>query len=245
MLNASGNVLNSKIDTNHKIVIILCDDISYSGTQLAGHINPSDFGAGSLIGQYFKFQSNTYVFLNIIGILPDGISNVLNQFEDLHNLIIPKYALQFKGKSTSVKNFLTNLTHSSDYNNYLKLNDCYVLVLDTTTTPASIKLSSKLQHEYQYFNNTTILDLSLIYPFQKYPDGMSTFTKLCYIKNIDNNIIALNVNKFIDQLKISERDFCTHIQDNIDLYDLLTTLNVSASKSNKLIKYIVSNYHAP
>ena len=228
------------IDTDKNILIILCDDISYSGTQLGKHINESPFGVPNYYPGYNfyekrKLNNRIRIFLNIIGLLPEARRVVTSQFNNQSNLILPQHIISFTGNIT-VNDVIEKNARDNGLtkNMFLKLFDCWVL----NRTANSIILESKFIKE-NLFNNDELTSLSLVYPFQKYPDALSTYSKLCYIKNF-NKMITLDVDNFITKFNITPEKFCQKISDGIDLKTLLRQLEIP--NSDAIVMNIFSNY---
>ena len=225
------------IASDKKILIILCDDISFSGSQLATHINETDFGPG--FGEYQKNKLNLNnrikIFLNVIGLLPSAKKLITNQFTNIQNLIIPTSIINLNDVVTIDKLINSQATlNNRSRGNYLKLIDCYVLLRNKDT----IILESKLKVE-NIFNDNNYLDLDLIYSFQKYPDAQSTYIKLCYIRNF-NKMLSLNVKKFLIKFQIKEELFCEKIRHDMDLKILMETFKIVNPEN--IIKIIYENY---
>ena len=227
------NILDDNVEKNikeeigiaadKKILIILCDDISFSGSQLATHINETDFGPGFSEYQKNKLNLNNRIkiYLNVIGLLPSAKKLITNQFTNIQNLIIPTSIINLNDVVTINKLINSQATlNNMSRGNYLKLIDCYVLLRNKDT----IILESKLKVENS-FNDNNYLDLDLIYSFQKYPDAQSTYHKLCYIRNF-NKMLALNVKKFLIKFQIKEELFCEKIRHDMDLKILMETFKI-------------------
>ena len=230
---------------NKKPLIIFCDDISYSGNQLSSHINssPDDPGMPGVVhgrrrelNYPLNLNSNIRIFLNIIGLLPEALLNIQSQFSNQINLIIPRKTIKFDQPITVqdlINREATNEGLSAE--DFLKLNDCWILKIDRSSL--SINLESKFTTE-NLFDNNNHNSLSLIYPFHKYPDGQSTYSKLCYIRNFDN-MITLNVDKFFELYPITQQIFCTKISHNVNLRTLLTELQIYLKIDSSIIDTII------
>jgi hypothetical protein len=235
LINTSGTVnsQNLPINPSKNILFIFCDDISYSGNQLSRFINDTNiFEPGSLVGQYLKLDSKIKIFLNIVGLLPEAKQLIKKQFQNDKQLIIPTSTIIFSGTITLddfMKEKATNQSISLE--NFKKLNDCWILL----KTSDSIILESKLTVEYSKSTNR-----SLIYPFHKYPDGQSTYMNLCYIKTLDN-MISLDISKFLSNFSIKPNDFCKNISNQINLKVLLNSFNIS--DAHQITQNIFDNYN--
>ncbi len=240
LLNDRGDIKIPGIPLDKKVLLILCDDISYSGTQISGHINKSSFGVPNYYPDYGLFNKivlnpRIKIFLNVVGLLPPADNLIRSQFTNLSNLIIPTNIIRFTG-NLSVNDIINLKARESGLtvNNYKKLNDCWVLLRSGST----IKLESKFSAENS-LNSQSSTELSLVYPFQKYPDGLSTYSKLCYIKTF-NGMLTLNVENFLREFNITPDIFCRNISDNVSLNDLLRDCGVGNHDS--IVSNIISNY---
>jgi hypothetical protein len=258
VIEKSGDIFNIKDSLNIKkdanVLIIFCDDISYSGKQLATHINDnsmhyikdqfprgitSGFSTEYRIYNKLKFNDKIKIFLNVCGLLPEAHDLIVKQFEIRDQLIIPSEVIKFKG----ILNLNELIKDQADKNNqskdqFIKLNDCYILNKDDKKLVLESQFKTHLQIDKHDINI-----LSFVYPFHKYPDALSTYNKLCFIKRFDN-LLSLNVKMFIQEYNITEEDFCTFVKNsNINLGDLLEQANVDKYTSAKLIKKIRENYN--
>ena len=195
---------------NKNIILIFCDDISYFGSQLCAHLSPTEMGVSVIQLQQSmemplqprQLNKRITYFLNLVGVLQDAFRNINKEIT--RNVVIPKSTIKFLDENTKVSNILDKLE------NY-RMNDCIILTIDNN----EIKLTSMLD---TYFTNSetkitsssldTIKNLSLVYPFHKYPDAQSTFGNLCRIKGIKK---IINIEKFcnnnaslIKNIKINE-----------------------------------------
>lgn len=241
LLNDRGDIKIPEIPLDKKVLLILCDDISYSGTQISGHINKSSLGVPNYYPDYGLFNkivlnSRIKFFLNVVGLLPPAYNLIRIQFTDLSNLIIPTSVIRFTG-NLSVDDIikLKAREFGLTIENYKKLNDCWVLI----RTGETIKLESKFSAENS-LNSQSSAELSLVYPFQKYPDGLSTYSKLCYIKAF-NGMLTLNIENFLREFNITPDIFCRNISDNVSLNDLLR--NCGVRNYDSIVSNIISNYN--
>lgn len=246
-----GNIFNlkSSLCIRKNAVIIFCDDISYSGSQLSEHVNnirmyyPPDqkdnyFGYGKQNGKLLELNSNIQIFLNLIGLLPDAHDLIRAQFKNINTkqIIIPKATIYFSGIVTIDQLIQDEASKQQlTINQFLKLNDCYTL----NRTEKSIILESQFTNHLR-FNKSSITNLSLVYPFNKYPDGQSTYSKLCFIKYFDN-LLTLNVDMFINTFSIDSTTFSN--ENNIDLKQLMEKFKVEDAES--LVNDIISKYEDP
>ena len=243
-----------KIDASKKVLIIFCDDISYSGNQLARHVNDlslhvNDFPAGVFPGydmqqnyHKIKFNNEIKIFLNLCGLLPAARRLIGSQFKEDSQLIIPPEVKIFKG-ILNLNNLIDDKASKTNQSkeNFIKLNDCYIL----NRGESNLVLESQFNKHLQ-INNGDINVLSFVYPFHKYPDAQSTYTKLCFIKRFDN-LLSLNVEEFRKTYNIiDESNFCSFVQSSaIDLGNLLKDAKVDDAVSANLIKKIRDNYDEP
>ncbi len=224
-----------------KAVLIYSDDVSYSGNQLSGHVNPHPiFGLAGYeydINIPSTLSPNIKFFLNIVGLLPSAYTQVRRQFGNPdNNLIIPTSVLRFSSNDpyVSVENFF-NFKYGRNWRNIIKLNDCYILTKKVETN--IIILTPVLNYEYN-FNNQSILDLSLVIPFNKYPDGQSTFGKLCYIRSKQPGLVTLNIDNFLTTFGKTSEDFLRFY--NTDLNTMLRNLDIP--KYETIIKNLYNNF---
>ncbi len=240
LLDKNGNIKIPEIPLGKKVLLILCDDISYSGTQLATHINASPFGVPSFYPKYnllnkIVLEPRVKIFLNVVGLLPPANDLINSQFTDLSNLIIPTSVIRFNG-NLSVDDIINLKARELGLtiNQYKKLNDCWVLLRAGET----IKLESKFSAE-NFFYSEDYTRLSLIYPFQKYPDALSTYSKLCYIKAF-NGMLTLNVENFLREFNITTDTFCRNISNNISLNEFMCDCGIE--NYNSIVSNIILNY---
>jgi hypothetical protein len=200
------------IDKDKNIILIYCDDISYSGDQLSKQIAPYDknLAFSRIDGGKPAMILNPKIkyFINLVGILPIALTRIREEFAN-NNLIVPTNIIKFEGLCTTVR---AALVSCGEY----RKNDCIIL---TKSTDNEIKISSMLDYYFMKYEvrstiQTNMLS-SLVYPFHKYPDAQSTFGNLCRIKGIKNNEKIINVEKFINKFCGGNMKIFNTMSDNI------------------------------
>ena len=243
--------LKSSLCIRKNAIIIFCDDISYSGSQLAEHINDINMyytldqkdkhsGYGYAVeysdkgyDKQLELNPNIQIFLNLIGILPTAHNLIKSQFKNTTQLIIPIATICFSGIVTLDQLIQDEASKQQlTINQFLKLNDCYTL----NRIKKSIILESQFTTHLR-FNRPSTTELSLVYPFNKYPDGISTYSRLCFIKYFDN-LLTLNVDMFINTFSIYSTTFSN--ENNIDLKQLMEKFKIEDAES--LVNDIISKY---
>ena len=157
------NTIKCKI--SKKIIFIICDDVSYSGQQLAEHLTT---------GGEINLHNKNKIFLNIIALLPTAIETIKMFFQDIErDLIIPKKVILIKDTDScsSIERCLINI-FGKNYRNDLNLMDCYVLNKGKAIGEIFItKLFDDMTFGPDYVSRNSI-NISLVYLFQKYPDRL-------------------------------------------------------------------------
>ena len=243
----SGIKNNLGIDIEKNIILIYCDDISYSGSQLSFQISAeesgifymtrTDAGKGKMpLNPKIKF------FINLVGILPDALSKIENEFANKDNLIIPNSTIRFK--NDKVENILKKL------GNY-RTNDC--IILRKNDNEDEIELSSMMDEYFVNNNKTTkdiksVMALSLVYPFHKYPDAQSTFGNLCRIKGIKKDEKIINIDKFIEKFCDNDKKLIENIKFGElpkKLSELFDKVKHDKSKYLEIMTKILANWDIP
>ena len=198
ILNYEGEITKiryeGELKSNNKIIIILCDDVSYSGTQLLEHLIP----------QKIKINfsdSDIKIFLNIVGLLPKAQKNILSCFINPSDLIIPKSVIIIKEEEScsSFRRCLLN-TKGIEYLKNINLKDCYVLEKRNDKI-----FINKLFYDIRLLHDTK--ELSLLCLFYKYPDEYSTFPTFCRIPILSGKKILLNLDIFKKNKKFVTYDW--------------------------------------
>ena len=165
-----------KYGREEKVLIVLCDDVSYSGNQLSSHINSKLTGGlqnsfyvlniGDLSKKLSFLNPNMKYYLNIIGYSETAKNAIEKQFKssDISSrLIYGSGALYFSNSElfSSMRKYLTEKYRTS-YRDTILLNSSYSI----------IKKDDKLYVVKENIINHAehMLDLSLIILFQKYPE---------------------------------------------------------------------------
>jgi hypothetical protein len=195
---------------NQKLLFILCDDISYSGSQLSSHINPEKnniFGDASLELDP-KFIYNVFgnkddaIFLNIIAYLKKAKDKIMRNFEgaEMQKKVI--FGNNLKPLNINLKIILDKLANEEKktIDKLIAENDLYILQYNSSKKIFCIKrvfydefqINFKKDDEDKKKNK---IELSLIYPFFKFPDDLSTVQMLCRLENYKNNIYAIDMEK--------------------------------------------------
>jgi hypothetical protein len=174
------------------LIIILCDDFSYSGSQLSGHlvkgsgkplpkiIKPTIMNQNNNYNGKMQFDTNVKFFFNIIGLTNKAETLIRNEFDypDLH-IILPKSIIK---NSIILNDILKGFTPEHIYDN-----DIFIL----HNSYDYITIQS------QFYQICADVDLALVLPFHKYPDYVSTVQFLCKFKTLKDQII-------IDQNKLND-----------------------------------------
>ena len=168
------------------LIFIIIDDFSYSGNQLAGHLVCGKFGPldkkkldmSSIYDGKMQFDTKIKYYLNIIGMTDTAEKLIKNEFEypDLH-LIIPKAIIKVTAKFSDILKSFTD--------QYIIENDLYILRFHGPKNNGKIGISSEF---YNIFKTNE--ELSLVIPFHKYPDIVSTVQFLCAFRTYDNSYIV-------------------------------------------------------
>ena len=190
----NGNIKSSEKDLiDKRILIIICDDITYSGKQLSGYINPINLGDGpsTALGEGgvscgtsgpVNLNPNIRIYLNLIGYTSNAKNRCDKEVKNSEQLIYPVSSVSTHPKFDDIINQLaTTARISSD--DLIKRNDLYILRKNRDNLKVSRELfTNSLKKETQY----------LTYPFFKYPDATSTVSYLCRIETYNDNIYTLN-----------------------------------------------------
>jgi hypothetical protein len=227
-----------------KVLIILCDDVSYSGRQIYEHIATEYNEFFDPIYKKRNFNQNVKIFLNVVGLLPKALKQINKAFYNSPstNLIIPKntFLPSETEKYTNIKILIESLLEGSEtIDNFLKLNDCYTLIRNEDIISLKSKMTVDGMFDYRSSLGSVSLEQSLVYLFMKYPDAQSTYGKLCSIEFLEN-VLTLNVDKFITTFSLTNKLFCDHINDNMTILDLLKKLEVPEAEA--IVKNIIDNY---
>lgn len=214
------NILDYDSNNPPHFLFIICDDITYSGNQISSHFEPKlSYGKDK-----FKIADNIHIYLNFIAFLPQAIIKIKSVIES-KNLIIPKNSIQINKNDScsSVNQFIKNNNINK------KLYDSYIIIKDGN----KYSLVSQLDN---YLYNPKA---SLVYPFYKYPDHVSTFTNICFVKNMNSNIKVLNVDNFNKYFEIDDNSFIENFNDDLEVF----IINIIKDENKvKNIIYQISEY---
>ena len=209
-----------------KTLIIFCDDFSYSGSQL--NINMTGLDSTISVHDYkisfrYSIAKNVLFFLNIVGYTRDAYLKIKSVFSNsLQNV---KFARRCIERNVRLQDIINDYlrTKLMINNNYIKDNDFYVME----------KIDGKIIVKPQFKEAFDKIDnLTMIYPFHKYPDIISTTSVLCRIKTMENKYY-FDLSEFkkiyprINTLIKSEEDF--------DLFKIL--------RHEPAIKFLLDNWN--
>jgi hypothetical protein len=191
-----------------KILLLFCDDVLYSGSQIAGQISGWSVGLikhnGTLdVSNHPKLS----VYLCIVGATELAFNKVKNTWSDRDKIIMPNHII----KPKSINEILRMM--EIDINNRKKISTDYdMLVIKKETIQEFPPIES---YVIESLFNTMLgldvtknsLELTGTYLDMKYPDSLSTLPTLCKI-NISGNVEFLydklseaNKAKLDDKLK--------------------------------------------
>ena len=193
------NIINYETYNSPQFLFIICDDITYSGNQISTNFQPKlSYGKNK-----FDIPSNFYIYFNFIAFLPQAITKI-NSVIESKNLIIPQNSILIKDDDScsSVNQFIKNNNINT------KLYDSYIIK----------KNNNKYILESQINNYLYNTKASLVYPFYKYPDHVSTFTNICFVKNMNSDIYVLNIDNFNKYFNIDNDKFILHFDYNLEIF---------------------------
>ena len=192
------------VPSGKRCLIIFCDDFSYSGKQLADHIN------SPYKNKKVERNDNIKYYLNIIGWTFGAKNRIISEFEKSEDSLIigtNSISISEKASENSVLHFVENYLVDKfgpvmfkEYGSKLfHLIDCYSLTYDYDKIIFSSLFGS------QFISHSK--DTSLIYLFNKYPDETSTINNLCRIIGAIPKTSTLNVENFVKIFEINEIQF--------------------------------------
>lgn len=182
-----------EIKLNKPPLIVICDDFLYTGTQLSVSIanlpiicsETLDIYA-CIVGMTQKSQ-RSLSDENIREIQLENIkkAETNGKIQCYYNVHLPKKKIFIQNTLKSVIRdkmmedgvYNEEIDENSQMNNYINLNDMYILTVINNKLFASSELSR------QYYK----LDTTMIYLFFKYPDFISTILTMCVLTNYSNN----------------------------------------------------------
>ena len=208
----------SDINPESKFLLIFCDDVSYSGSQLTDNFRNRD---ELKIIKRINFNKNIYIYLNIVGALTNALLlfekiSPTNYFNEVnYNIILPSKSLKI---NNDIINILINISEPNIENkyNYFNIpekiknnildiiikNDIYEIkpIKKDGNTIFTISRGELGNIYYKTFIYRIFMDkinLSLTYLDFKYPDFLSTLPTLCRFKIYDDKGWHLDYNELI------------------------------------------------
>tara|TARA_B110000977_G_scaffold191616_1_gene264014 strand:- start:674 stop:2173 length:1500 start_codon:yes stop_codon:yes gene_type:complete len=224
-------------DPELKYYLIVCDDVSYSGEQLFGHLS---YGM-------IKFNPNTHIFINLIAYTNKAFSNFASDFYDINSA--PKnnnrqlvIGSGVERVNNNMKNIFIELTDSVDENEMLLNIDIFNLYQIDINNEIFTKSIVKKEKIFEMQNLKSIILL-----FQKYPDEASVYQHLCFLRHF-NCEYTLNLYNLLNKLNVSfHKDILTNLDDlfnylqNLILARNTKELNMLDSENLKILHLIITN----
>ena len=179
-------IINELRETTKKeSTLVICDDFSYSGEQLS-----------YIIGNVIPVRQEVDLYLVICGMTNTAkrkLGNIKSKYEYDNpklniNIIFPDeggYFLDENDFSSVLKNIMIeNNVLMMSQDEYIKQHDMFL-----------ISKHGDALYVYRQFNNLYgRITNSLTYPFFKYPDHVSTLTKMCVVNNYSKDYVFLYKN---------------------------------------------------
>jgi hypothetical protein len=215
------------IDKDKQVLMVLCDDISFSGSQISLNINSYNSYAGIPL----ILNNRIKIFLNVVGLLPEALKIIKKQFHNKNQLIIPNKVMKFENQKT-IENIINLNKGTKLIDDYIKTVDCYIL--EKKGDKYSLK---SLLNELNIFD-TNYTTISLVYSFQKFPDAQSTYSKLCFLTNLDNYIF--NLLEFIKTFNLKLENIEMPKNKPID-FDIFLNKLFGVNIGSKIISDIIIN----
>lgn len=188
-----------------KYLIIICDDLLYSGTQLTFRLG-THLQKNNFTNKNYALLHNIKYFVNIIGLTTNSKKNISSVFGDKDEwkkyLILPK---NIKTYDITFNQIISNLDIK-----YINENNFYVIENNNG------KLIVKPQFNY-VFNYLINKYKFAILPFFKYPDELSVTDNICKIPNY-NNIYYIDYDEF-------NKDYPNKLTDNYE-FDLENIIGI-------------------
>jgi hypothetical protein len=178
--NFNNLLFKDPVFNDKKVILILCDDFSYSGNQLSGHLSASQ---GNSIKEWFQqdniqigfdesIKKNIKYYLNIIGLTNEAEEKIRNElYEPQLNLILPTARRTYNSRIGDIIKRIDKQTINS--------NNFYVIIKDNEKLIVVPQFNAIFKDEIK--NNLTV-----VYQSIKYPDAQSTSNILCRIAGSDN-----------------------------------------------------------
>jgi hypothetical protein len=189
--NICSNILNEITQNNKKPLLIFCDDISYSGTQLSAHIST---GFDLTDERFFEkndilLTSECRLYLCLIGITEESKKILLksssyNNNNKKMNIININELTIF---NNTLNNFIDNF-----YKNVLL---CHIDQFYITYNNDKYYINSMINK----FVNIVNIELLMTMPIFKYPDGLSFVSGFCSVHI--GSLINFNILKSSTKLK--------------------------------------------
>ena len=222
-----------------KYVLIYCDDISYSGSQLINNIIYNHDKKCKI-----NLVDNIKIYFNIFGVTRTAMS-LFNHVINKNSIIIPEHTKKYDMNIQNILYKVSKINPDEEINdelrNFIIENDIYKIIKEE-------KYSKDKIVDYKYYitrgdlgdlfyysfiepldksKDIMNLKLSLIYIDFKYPDNVSTIPNLCRLNTINDNEYYIDYKKFIDtykDTKIFTELYEYHIY-NVDITDLIKSYN--------------------
>jgi len=184
-LNIDGIIDKLKETTGKESALVICDDFSYSGEQLS-----------YIIGDVIPVRQKVDLYLVICGMTNTakiklaGIKSKYNYDKPKVNIniIFPDeggYFLDENDFSSVLKNIMIeNKVLMMSQDEYIKQHDMFLISKHGDT----LYVNRQFNHLYGRITN------SLTYPFFKYPDHVSTLTKMCVVADYSKDYVFLYKN---------------------------------------------------
>lgn len=218
--------------TNKKLLLVFCDDISYSGNQLSGHVAGYCFPYSEMYGMpQLDIPDNVEIYFNLYG-FTDGSINKLRDavsYKDRSKLIFPKDYVTMK----TFKNVLVEITNVDLSEN---LTDLYKAIVDRDCFSVFLEQDKPMVRSMfasRFPNSNDEWDLSLSYLFFKYPDAQSTVSNMCFFEIPQNYVLNYKTHKnnldLSNLIKLYEKPY------KIDL-DKILKIDLSKGSAGKFLK---------
>ncbi len=213
-INSVNNFINSllpyqpspdfyKPQANEKIIIIVCDDVSYSGQQLSGYIHSNN-----------SVNNNKYVlFLSLLGYSENAHARITKSVNRKFPVIFGNGAITPLAKISIRFNDppqMNDLLYKQAADNGMYNGLCSLIMHDMfyiNEKDNNLILKSTLLQNLKYvdYNSGADSNGSLQYLPFKYPDSLSTVDNMCLL-NRQENIIIFRISRIINFMddKISD-----------------------------------------
>jgi len=244
--------LNTWFDSRYNYIVVITDDISYSGSQLS----ISTYG-GSVIDSRFT------VFLNLVGysdVAENRLKTERAKTGTTSDLIFGEGAKSplFKLSSKFNKPVKNNVLYKKSLEDFttpnpnigvrmlssLLLND--VFYMSSLGSINSIKFVSNIFDYYQHYENSIANkdnNGSIQYLAIKYPDSFSTVENMCKFKRLQN-VAIVRLDKLINYLNLpgkTDVEKLDYLSEKILEKNLLEDNTRNVAISSKLINLFINN----